>query len=92
MFYVSLFYLFDKFEDNKFISELMIQRIIGTISRGQIQLESKEDHLRFLDELLPEDYEKFLPSYLERVDSQYHEKINLILNEIKQFRKQKNKN
>jgi len=68
------------------LKELKIQQIVGTLSRSNLMLEPEAQHFKLLNELLPENYEKYLQDYLDRVDIKHHQKIQERLNMIKEFK------
>lgn len=77
---------FDIYNKEKFLKEIKIQQIVGTLSRSNLRFELEAQHFKLLNELLPEDYEDFLPHYLNRVDKEYHQDILKRLYRIKKFK------
>ena len=76
---------FGIYNKEDFLKEIKIQQIVGTLSRSNLMLEPEEQHFTFLNELLPEDYEEFLPIYMERIEEKHHQKILDRLNQINDF-------
>ena len=86
LFIPDIFFKFNFYNKDDFLKELKIQQIVGTLSRSNIRFESKYNYFKLLNELLPDDYEKYLQEYLDRVDKEHHQKIQERLNMIKKFK------
>ena len=86
LFTTDIFFKFDFYNKDDFLKELKIQQIVGTLSRSNLMFEPEAQHFKLLNELLPEDYEKYLQDYLDRVDKEHHQKIQERLNMIKKFK------
>ena len=86
LFIPDIFFKFDFYNKDDFLKELKIQQIVGTLSRSNLMLEPEAQHFKLLNELLPDDYEKYLQDYLDRVDKKHHQKIQERLNMIKKFK------
>ena len=86
LFTTDIFFKFDFYNKDDFLKELKIQQIVGTLSRSNLMLEPEAQHFKILNELLPDDYEKHLQEYLDRVDKKHHQKIQERLNMIKKFK------
>ena len=86
LFTADIFFKFDFYNKDDFLKELKIQQIVGTLSRSNLMLEPEAQHFKLLNELLPENYEKYLQDYLDRVDIKHHQKIQERLNMIKEFK------
>lgn len=85
IFKVDVFLNFNIYNKEDFLKEIRIQQIIGTLSRSNLRFEPEEQHFKYLNEILPDDYEEYLPKYLERIDGEHHQKVKDRLKEINQF-------